>query len=72
MRPFDRNFRLTYTADGSWMGSRLQREAGQRVTLLVRAEDSDAEDQIRRVGHPTTSAHLRSPSYLSFNWIRAS
>jgi hypothetical protein len=46
---FNRNLRLTYTADGNWMGSRLQREAGQTVTLLVQAEDSDAEDQISRV-----------------------
>jgi hypothetical protein len=52
-RPFDRNLRLTYTTDGSWMGSRLQREAGQMVTFLVQAEESDAEDQISRVGHPT-------------------
>ena len=59
------------TADGNRMGSRLQREAGQPVTLLIQVEDSDAKDQISRIGHPTNSAYLLSPSDLSFHWIRA-
>jgi hypothetical protein len=46
---FDHNLRLSYTAEGHWMGSRLEREAGQTVTLLVQAEDPDAGDQIRRI-----------------------
>ena len=46
---FDRNLRLSYMAEGYWMGSRLQREAGQTVTLLVQAEDPDVGDRIRRI-----------------------
>jgi len=40
--------------------------AGRMLTLLVQAEDSDAEDQISRVDQPTNSAHLPSPSDIGF------
>jgi hypothetical protein len=46
---FDPNLRITYKADGNWMGTRLQREPGRAVVLTVSAEDPDPGDLIRRI-----------------------
>jgi hypothetical protein len=46
---FDPNLRITYRADGHWMGARLQREPGRAVALTVEAEDADPGDLIRRI-----------------------